>query len=117
MGAGLLAKAVCQPVHPLLHYRFRRQASSHIQACASLAASALACRATSVTAVLSTTCPASGPMANSRGLTWPLASSTAPHASAAIPSANGPGWTNPRLSNCCGKAGPPGASRIRCRWN
>ena len=42
-------------------------------------------------------------MANSRALTWPWASSTAPEASAAMPNANGPGWINPRLSNCCGK--------------
>ena len=28
--AGLPAKAVCQSLHVLLHYRFRRQASSHI---------------------------------------------------------------------------------------
>ena len=41
-------------------------------------------------------------MANSRWLAWPWASSTAPDASAAIPSANGPGWINPRLSNCWG---------------
>ncbi len=30
VGAGLPAKAVCQSLHLLLHYRFRRQASSHI---------------------------------------------------------------------------------------
>ena len=30
VGAGLLAKAVCQSLHVLLQYRFRRQASSHI---------------------------------------------------------------------------------------
>jgi hypothetical protein len=64
----------------------------------------LAWRATSVTAVLSHHRPRNGgPKANKRALTCPWASRTAPPGSAAIPNANGPGWINPRASNCRGK--------------
>ena len=65
-------------------------------------ANALACAATSVTAVLSHHIPRNGgPMANNRALTCPSASTTAP-SFAVIPSASGPGCTSPRASNCCG---------------
>jgi len=70
---------------------------------ANRAANALACNATSVTAVLSHHIPRSGgPMPNKRLATCPSASSTAPSTAAVIPNANGPGRTSPRASNCCG---------------
>jgi len=83
------------PVHSRanrLQPHCRASCASSFQPATKRAANALACNATSVTAVLSHHRPRNGgPMANRREDTCPCASTTAPPGSAAIPSAKGPG--------------------------